>query len=394
MHTHTTDSTPSPLFPDPRRHTTHQTTEKSVTFEKGMAKQNFKEVQQQARQILTALSDGRYAPLYLLMGEEGFYTDKIANFIATHALTETEREFNQTIVYGKDTDGGAVVNLCRRYPMMSQRQVVIVREAQALRNFDALGHYAAAPLSSTVLVLCYKGKSLDKRSAVYKQLSGCKGAVVLESTAPRDYEMDSWIRDLFASRGCKIEPKAVQMIADHLGTELQKIDNEVEKLFTRLPEGTREITATHIEQNIGISKDFNNFELTHALSERNMARALTIVEHFAADPKGNPLPVTLATLFNHFQRIVTLGIAKWENQRQGRPAMSGLSEVEITRLLKLPAPFFAREYITASANYPNTKVFTILGWLREYDMKSKGMNGGSADPGELLRELILRIATI
>lgn len=359
-----------------------------------MAKQNFRDVQQQARQIMTALEGGHYAPLYLLMGEEGFYTDKISNYIATHALSEAERDFNLTVVYGKDSDGGAVVTLCRRYPMMSQRQVVIVREAQSLRNFELLGHYAQQPLASTVLVICYKGKSLDKRSAVYKQLSGCPGAVVLESPSPRDYEMEGWIRELFAAHGCAIEPKAIQMLADHLGTELQKIDNEVEKLFTRLPEGTKQITAADIEQNIGISKDFNNFELTRALSERDMGRALMIVEHFAADPKDNPIPVTLATLFNHFQRIVTLGIAKWENQRQGRPALAGLSEMEIARLLKLPAPFFAREYITASANYPNAKVFTILGWLREYDMKSKGMNAGSADGGELLRELILRIATL
>lgn len=359
-----------------------------------MAKQSFKEIQQQSRQIFGSLEKGSYAPLYLLMGEEGYYTDKISAYIATHALTETEREFNQTTVYGKDTEGGAVVALCRKYPMMSQRQVVIVREAQSLRNFDSLGIYGQKPMTSTVLVLCYKGKSLDKRSAVYKQLAGCSGAVVLESAPPRDYEMEGWIRELFAAKGYKIEPKAVLMIADHLGTELQKIENEADKLFTRLPEGTREITAAHVEQNIGISKDFNNFELTRALSDRDMARALMIADHFATNPKDNPMTVTIATLFNHFQRIVTLGIAKWENQKAGRPGMTGLSETDIARLLKLPSPFFAKEYVTASANYPNGKVFAILGWLREYDMKSKGMNAGSSDHGELLRELILRIATL
>lgn len=359
-----------------------------------MAKQNFKDTQQQARQIMTSLEQGNYAPLYLLMGEEGFYTDKISAYIATHALNDAEREFNQTVVYGKDTDGASVVSIARRYPMMSQRQVVIVREAQSIRGFEALGSYAKQPLESTILVLCYKGKSLDKRSAVYKQLVGLRGAVVLESSTPRDYEMDGWIRELLASKGCKIEPKAIQMLADHLGTELQKIDNEVTKLFTRLPEGTHDITATHIEQNVGISKDFNNFELTKALSERNMARALMIVGHFASNPKDNPMTVTIATLFNHFQRIVTLGIAKWENKTQGRAAMAGLTDSDIQRLLKLPSPFFAREYVSASANYPNAKVFTILGWLREFDMKSKGMNAGSSNGGELLRELILRIATL
>lgn len=362
-----------------------------------MAKQSFKDVQQQSRQILSELEGGKYAPLYLLMGEEGYYTDGIANYIAANALSEMEREFNQTIVYGKDTDGTEVVALCRRYPMMSPRQVVIVKEAQSLKNFDALGSYAQKPLDSTILVLCYKGKSLDKRSAVYKQLVACSAgaagkSVVLESSAPRDYEMEGWLRGLFESRGVRIEPKAIQMLADHLGTDLQKIDNEVTKLFTRLPENIQQITAAHIEQNIGISKDFNNYELTRALSERDMARALLIVDHFAANPKDNPLTVTISALFGHFQRIVTLGIAKWENQKKGLPGLSGLTDVAIAGLLRLPSPFFAKEYITASANYPNGKVFTILGWLREYDMKSKGMNSGSADPGEILRELILRIA--
>lgn len=359
-----------------------------------MAKKiSFKDVQQKSGEILASLKKGAYAPLYLLMGEEGYYTDKIANYIAANALGEMEREFNQTILYGKDTDGGEVVALCRRYPMMSPRQVVIVKEAQSLKNFEALGSYAQKPLESTVLVLCYKGKSVDKRSSAYKQMAAMKGSVILESSTPRDYEMEGWIKALFDTKKAKIEPKAIQMLADHLGTDLQKIDKEVEKLFTRLPEGIPQITATHIEQNIGISKDFNNYELTRALSERDMARALLIADHFAANPKDNPLVVTISTLFGHFQRIVTLGVAKWENQKKGLPAMSGLTDMSVASLLKLPSPFFAKEYITASANYPNNKVFAILGWLREYDMKSKGMNTGSADHGELLRELILRIAT-
>ncbi len=359
-----------------------------------MAKQSFKEVQQKSREILSALERGAYAPLYLFMGEEGYYTDLLSQYIATHALDDTQREFNQTVLYGKDTEGAEVVALCRRYPMMSPRQVVIVREAQAMRGVEALGSYAQKPLESTILVICYKGKSLDKRSAVYKQIAGLKGAVVLESTSPRDYEMEGWVRALFDARGVKIEPKAVQMLADHLGTDLQKIAKEVEKLFTRLPEGIAQITATHIEQNIGISKEFNNYELTRALSERNMARALLIADHFAANPKDNPLVVTISALFGHFQRIVTLGIAKWENKRRGVPELTGLSEAGVASLLKLPSPFFAREYITASGHYSNQKAFTILGWLREYDMKSKGMNAGSTNPGELLRELLLRIATL
>lgn len=352
-----------------------------------MAKQNFKDLQQQSNLIMADLSAGRYAPIYLLMGEESYYTDKIANHIAENALSDSERAFNRSIVYGKDTDGNTIATMSHRYPMMSPRQVIIVREAQAMRGIEALGPYCAKPIATTLLVICYKGKSLDKRSVLYKNIAK-SGGVVLESTTPRDYEMEAWIRELFASKGCTIEPKALAMISDHLGCELQKIENEATKLLTRLPEGTKTITAAMVEQNVGVSKDFNNFELTRALSERDARRAMMIVDHFAANPKDNPPMVTISTLFNHFQRIVTLGIYKWERKQKGQPQPS---EAEISQLLKLPSPFFAREYATATANYPNAKVFTILGLLRDFDMRTKGLGGGSADGGEILRELVLKI---
>ncbi len=354
-----------------------------------MAKQNFRDLQSQYASIRKDLQTGKYARTYLLMGEEGYYTDKVAAYIADHALGPEEREFNQTVVYGKDADGGTVAALARQYPLMAPRQVVIVREAQNLKGLDGLASYAATPSDTTVLVLCFKGKSMDKRTALYKQLASA--GTVLESTPPRDYEIEGWIRELFKEKGCEIEPKAIAMVAEHLGAELQKIENEADKLLTRLPEGTRQITAEHIEQNIGISKEFNVFELTRALSDRDIARALRIGANLAANPKDHPLTVIVSTLFTHFQRIAALGIKQWELKKAARPPMS---ESDVAALLKLPFATFAREYLTAAANYPTPKAFAIIGLLREWDMKSKGLGNDSTDDAELLRELILRIATV
>lgn len=354
-----------------------------------MAKQNFKEVSSQAGHIIDSLKKGSYSGIYLLMGEDSYYIDIIAGYIAANALTDQEREFNQVILYGKDTDGAAIVSQARRYPMMSSRQVVIVREAQAMTNFEMLSHYFENPLSSTVLVICYKGKSLEKRSAIYK--SAVKSAVILDTVTPRDYEISNWIVELVKGKGVAIEPKAVQMITDHIGADLVKISSELDKLLTLLDQGTQTITAKHIHDNIGINKDYNNFELTKALSERNFYKALLISDYFAANPKDNPIQVTLSVLFNHFQRIVTYNIYKWECKGRGIPIGS---EYEIAKLLKLQSAFFVSEYIQASNNYPAGNASAILSLIREWDMKSKGMNLGSGGEQTLLMELILRISAL
>lgn len=354
-----------------------------------MAKQNFKEVSAEAAQIIAGIKGEKYAPLYLLMGEDGYFIDLISNYIATNILSEDEREFNQITLYGKDTDGGSVVTQARRYPMMSRHQVVIVREAQAMNGFELLSHYFSAPLASTILVICYKGKTLDKRSALYK--AAAKIGIILDTVTPRDYEIANWIVELLKSKGCTIEPKAVQMITDHIGADLMKINSEMDKLLTRLPQGTATITALHIEQNIGISKDFNNFELTKALSARNFRQALIIADHFASNPKENPIQVTLSLLFTHFQRIVTYNIYKWECNKRGIPIGS---EYDIAKLLKLQSAYFVGEYTAASAAYPSGKASAILSLIREWDMKSKGMNTGSGNVAQLLKELVLRISAI
>lgn len=354
-----------------------------------MAKQNFKEVSSQAGHIIDNIKKGKYASIYLLMGEDSYYIDIISGYIASNALGEQEREFNQVILYGKDTDGPAVVSQARRYPMMSSRQVVIIREAQVMTDFEKLSHYFSNPLDSTILVLCYKGKSIDKRSAFYK--AAAKVAVILETVTPRDYEIANWIVELLKGRGVAIEPKAVQMVSDHIGADLVKISSEMDKLLTLLPQGTQTITAQHIEQNIGINKDYNNFELTKALSERNFYKALLISDYFAANVKENPIQATLSVLFNHFQRIVTYNIYKWECKGRGIPTGS---EYEVAKLLKLQSAFFVSEYIQASNNYPGGTASAIISLIREWDMKSKGMNTGSAGEKTLLMELILRISAL
>lgn len=359
--------------------------EKKHTMAKS-AKATFKESVNDYQRLRTNIGSGKYAPIYLLMGEEGYFIDRLSDMLGERVLTESERAFNQLTVYGKDTEPGAVINLCRQMPMMGSYQVVIVKEAQQLRKIEQLSLYTQSPSPTTILILCHKEKNVDKRAAFYKHIAGC--GEVFESVRPRDYEMSGWLTDFIKAKGCTIEPKALGMLTDHLGVDIAKISNELNKLLTFLPENTSRITAEHIEQNIGISKDFNNFELTKAISERNVERALLIADHFSRNPKENPLLVTISSLFSHFQRIFILNYQRWLTKHRGSPMPQ---DAELSRMLKLPNPYFLNEYKSAAALYPNKKVFVILGFLREYDLKSKGMNTGSADDGELLRELLLKI---
>ena len=328
----------------------------------------------------------QFAPVYLLMGDEPYFIDSLTGLLAGSILTEAERAFGQVVVYGKESEAGAVINLCRQMPMMGAYQVVIVREAQQLRGLEKLSLYTQAPAATTILVLCHKEKNMDKRWQLYKHIEA-KG-IVFESVRPRDYELPAWISEYARSKGFTLDAKAAAMLTDHLGADIAKMTNELGKLLTYLPQGTRTVTAEQIEANIGISKDFNNFELTKSLSEKNMAKAMQIADHFARNPKDNPLLLTLSALFTHFQRIFIVNYQRWLSRRKGTPMPS---EMELARMLKLPNAFFLKEYTQAASAYPNTKVFMILGLLREYDLKSKGMNTGQADDGELLKELLLKI---
>ncbi|MEG1607541.1 MAG: DNA polymerase III subunit delta [Mucinivorans sp.] len=354
-----------------------------------MAKLNFKDSLKQTSELVQKMSSGVFGSIYLLMGEEPYFIDKVADYVAAHCLTEDEKAFNQIVIYGKDSSGADVALQAKRYPMMAPRQVVIVREAQMLTGLDMLEAYARHPMKSTVLVLCFKGKSLDKRTTLFKSID--KTGVVLESITPRDYEIESFLVEFLRERGVQAEAKALAMIVQALGANISKIENEIDKLLTRLPLGTKNITATDVEQNIGISKDFNVFELTKALSVRDFRTALLIADHFARNPKDNPLVVTVSLLFTHFQRIVMLNIIKWESTKRGTPMPT---ESEIASRLKLASSYFVGEYLTASKNYPSARAFAIIGLLRQADCRSKGMGTGSATDGQILRELILRMATV
>ena len=346
----------------------------------------FKDSVAEYERITGEIAARRFAGIYLLMGEESYFIDAVAEQLAASILDEAVRAFNQITVYGRDSDAGQVVNLCRQMPMMGQYQVVIVKEAQQLKNLDKLSLYTQKPSPTTILVICHKEKNVDKRSAFYK---GCAAnGVVLESVRPRDYEIAAWLQQFIRRRGLEIDPKALAMLTDHLGTDISKIANELQKLTVSLPEGTRRITDRDIEANIGISKDFNNFELCKAVVTRDMARALMIADHFARNPKDNPLLLTVMALFNQFRDLFVVNYLRWLARRRNQPFPP---DQELMRILRKSNTFILGEIKQNAALWDNRKVFQVLGLLREYDAKSKGMGSGGASDGELLRELLLKI---
>ena len=349
----------------------------------------FREAYAQYEQIVANIRKGQFAPIYLLMGEEGYFIDSLTDMLSDSILQEHEKAFNQIVIYGKDTDEGTIINYARQMPMMGGRMVIIVKDAASLRKIETLSLYTASPLASTVLIIACKGKSVDKRSALYKH-SLAKG-VVFESPRPYDSELAPWVATyLRATKGCAIEEKALKMVIDYLGTDISKLVGEMDKLLTRLPKETKVITADHIEQNIGISKDFNNFELIEAVAQKNFAKAMRIADNFARNPKEHPLVVSTSTLFGYFQKLFTINYKEWQTKYKGMPAAS---DAELAGLIKV-SPYVLSSYKQAAKLYPNKKIFLILGFIREYDMKGKGINSGGADQGELLRELLMKIMMV
>lgn len=347
----------------------------------------FREAAAEYERIVGDIRAGRFAPIYLLMGEEGYFIDSLTDMLAESILPESDRAFNQIVVYGKDIDNeGIIVNYARQMPMMGGRMVIIVKEAASLKKVENLSLYTASPNPTTILIIAHKGKSVDKRSALYKHVLA-KG-VVLESPRPYDNELAPWIASyLRAKKGCAIEEKALKMVIDFMGTDIAKIAGEFDKLLTRLPEGTKVITADHIEENIGISKDFNNFELVEAVAHKNFAKAMQIADNFARNPKNHPLVVTTSTLFGYFQKIFTINYREWQTRVKG---MAPANDGELAAMIKV-SPYVIGGYKQAARLYPNKKIFLILGLIREYDMKGKGINSGGVEQGELLRELIMKI---
>ena len=328
----------------------------------------------------------RFAPVYLLMGEESYFIDSLSEMLAGSVLGEAERAFCQLTVYGRDSDAGQVVNMCRQMPMTGPYEVVIVREAQQLKNLDKLSLYTAKTQPTTILVICHKEKSVDKRSQLYKSTAAC--GVVFESVRPRDYEISAWLGQFAAGRGLRLDAKALSMLTDHLGTDISKIYNELQKLIVSLPEGVTDITDEHIERHTGISKDYNNFELCRAVARREKERALTIAAQFAANPKDNPLLLTVMALFGQFRQMFVVNYLRWQARNKGTAFPS---DTELMRILRVGNIYAIGELKQTAAAWNNRSVFNILGLLREYDAKSKGLGAGSESDGELLRELLLKI---
>jgi len=328
------------------------------------------------KEIAAALKKKVYHPIYLLMGDEPYFIDKITGYMINNVLTEEERTFNQVIMYGKEADINNVIDAARRYPMMSSYQMVVLKEAQDLKEIDKLIHYVEQPLKSTILVINYKYRNLDRRTKLYKAIQ--KNGVIFESKKLYDNQVPAWISQYLKQHKLTIEPAAAALLAEYLGTSLSKIVNEVEKLIITLGPQEKNITATHIEKNIGISKDFNNFELTKALAGKNALKSYRIIDHFAKNPQANPLVLTIATLYMFFSKTLAYHFAKDK------------SPDSIASLLKIHK-FFVNDYKMAASKYSANGIARIISKLREYDLRSKGIGNTSVSEGELLRELIFII---
>ena len=326
-------------------------------------------------EILSNLRKKVYHPVYFLMGDEAYFIDQISNFIANNVLDEAEREFNQSVLYGKDVDVASIISEAKRFPLMGSHTVVIVKEAQHVRKIEGLEPYLNNPLSSTILVLCYKYKTLDKRKKFTKDLAN--KAVLFESKKLYDNKIPEWIQNYLSKNNYSIQHKASHLLSEYLGADLGKITNELDKLMLIAPKGS-EITTELIERNIGISKDFNNFELNNALGKREVLKANLIAKHFASNPKDNPLVVTIGILFGFFQKTLLYHTLK-DKSRNNAAATLKVS------------PFFVKDYELAARNYPKGKLVKIISYLREYDLKSKGVDNVSMPEGELLKELIYKI---
>ena len=326
--------------------------------------------------IINDLQAGIIKPIYLLMGEEPYYIDKITEYLEKHLLTDEEKEFNQMILYGRDTSIDEIVSNAKRFPLMADRQVIIIKEAQDLhRTIDSLEKYLENPQLTTVLVVAYKYKSIDKRKKFIKLID--KKGVIFESKKLYENKVGLWINRVLQGRGYSIDPKANAMLVAFLGNDLSRIANELTKLEIILPKGTK-ITPEHIEVNIGISKDFNIFEFRKAIGDKNQLKAYQIANYFAQNQKENPIVIINSMVFSFFISVL---------QYHG---LTDKSEANISQQLKINS-FFMSDFMNATRNYPMKKVSSIIEKIRDIDMKSKGVGGNSLSVKDLLNELLVFI---
>lgn len=327
-------------------------------------------------QITKDIKAGNIKPIYFFMGEEPYYIDKLTDFIEQNVLQEHERDFNQSILYGRDVTMEDVIGSAKRFPMMADRQVVVVREAQELsRTIDKLEAYAENPQPTTVLVFAYKYKLLDKRKKITKLLD--KVGVVYESKKLYENQVGDWIKRVLSGQGYSIEPKAAAILVEFLGTDLSKISNELDKLKIILPK-EHTFTPKDIEENIGFSKDYNNFELRKAIGEKDQLKAYKIIDYFAQNPKDNPIVVTTGLVFGFFSQLL---------QYHG---LKDKSQFNVAKVLRV-SPYFVKDYEVAFRNYPMKKVSAIVAALRNIDVKSKGVGASSMTQHDLLKELLIHI---
>ncbi|MEM9000341.1 MAG: DNA polymerase III subunit delta [Bacteroidota bacterium] len=328
------------------------------------------------REIAEAITNKKLRPIYFLMGDEPYYIDKIAQYISDNVLSDQEKGFNHMVLYGKDTGIDDIVANAKRFPMMADHQVVIVREAQHLaRTIDHLTAYAENPQMSTILVLCYKYKKLDKRKKLYKAIQ--KNGLLFESKKLYENQVVEWIRKVLNGKGYKIGPKACFLLVEFLGNDLGKINNELEKLLLVIPKETP-ITADLVAQHIGISKDYNNFELKKSIGERDFSKATRIVNYFSQNPKDNPFVVTITLLNTFFTQLL---------QYHGLHDRSPKSVASVLGI----NPYFVSEFQVAAKNYPMKQVSAIISGLRELDLKGKGVGATNMSQGDLLKEMLAEI---
>ncbi|HVW97818.1 MAG TPA: DNA polymerase III subunit delta [Mucilaginibacter sp.] len=336
-----------------------------------------------ATDIVKDLKNKKYKPVYLLHGEEPYFIDLISEYVERKLLPDAEKGFNQTVLYGKDTDIMTVLNASKRYPMMADYQVILVKEAQDMKwgNDDAdkkgmnpLLAYLENPLPSTILVFCYKYGKFDKRKKTYKAIE--KSGLVFESAELYDSKIPAWIENFVAEKGYKINPQASLMLAEYLGNDLSKISNEMEKLMLNVQAG-QEIGLKHIQDNIGISKEYNVFELQAALGRKDVFKANQVINYFEANPKSNPIVLVLGNLFSYFSKVLAYHYVK-DKSPQNLARELGVS------------PYFVKDYEQAARSYGYQKTIQIISYLRECDLKSKGVDSNTEN-GELMRELVFKI---
>lgn len=351
-----------------------------------MAKQTEKDTQQHYKEIVAELKSGDFKPYYVFTGEEPFYSDLLIDLISSIVLTEDEKSFNFHLYYGSDVNEAKIVELCRRYPMMASRQVVIIKEAQLIvsrgtdSKKDLLADYFLSPSETTLLVYSLTNKSLDKRGSLYKSAKNGKG-VLFESKLLKDYEVEKWVDNYLKDKQFTSDPEALRMISEFCGNDLRKIDLELKKLISAADDSINHITAVDVEKNVGISREYNAFELGKALTEKRGEKVFNIIKHFGNNPKQFPLVLTLGSLYFHFSRVLNyLAIVRGGTKERTLIA----SKMQVN-------PYFIKDYELASKNFPLKKVIEVISLIRLYDSKSKSNDRGEATDSMLLTELASKI---